>query len=107
MNSPAGAIVNEFAQSAEGKPVNAEAAGSKLASFLNRIASLASARRRERRLRLCEMLSLGEKRFIAIVEYGQEKFLLAGTPQNISLLRRWDRNCEGTKEAPIRGPNLE
>ncbi|HXP81331.1 MAG TPA: flagellar biosynthetic protein FliO [Verrucomicrobiae bacterium] len=107
MNSPAGEIVNELAPSAEGKPGNAEAAGSKLASFLNRIASLASAHRRERRLRLCEMLSLGEKRFIAVVEYGQEKFLLAGTPQNISLLRRLDGNCEGTKEAPIPGTNRE
>lgn len=69
------------------------------ASFLNRIMSLASAHRRERRLRLCEMLSLGEKRFIAVVEYGQEKFLLAGTPQNISLLKRLETNCEEPKEA--------
>ena len=107
MNSPAGEIVNEFAPGAEGKTGAAEAAGSKLASFLNRIASLASAHRRERRLRLCEMLSLGEKRFIAVVEYGQEKFLLAGTPQNISLLKRLDGNCEGTKEAPRPGLNLE
>ena len=107
MNSPAGEILNELAQSAEGKPGNAEAAGSKLASFLSRIASLASAHRRVRRLRLCEMLSLGEKRFIAVVEYGQEKFLLAGTPQNISLLRRLDGNCEGTREALIPGTNRE
>jgi flagellar biogenesis protein FliO len=64
------------------------------------MASLASAHRRERRLRLCEMLSLGEKRFIAVVEYGQEKFLLAGTPQSISLLKRLDRNgCEAANEA--------
>lgn len=96
-----------FAPSAEGKPGHAEAAGSKLASFLNRITSLASAHRRERRLRLCEMLSLGEKRFIAVVEYGQEKFLLAGTPQNISLLKRLDSNSEGTEKAPRPGPNPE
>jgi flagellar biogenesis protein FliO len=107
VNSPAGEIVKEFAPSVERKPGHAEAAGSKLASFLNRIASLAFAHRRERRLRLCEMLSLGEKRFIAVVEYGPEKFLLAGTPQNISLLKRLDRNCEGTKEAPRPELNLE
>jgi flagellar biogenesis protein FliO len=94
-----------FAASAEGKPGPAKAVGTRFASFLNRIASLASVHRRERRLRLCEMLSLGEKRFIAVVEYGQEKFLLAGTPQNISLLKRLDMNCEGTKEAPRPGPN--
>jgi flagellar biogenesis protein FliO len=94
-----------LAPSAEGKAVQAEAAGSKFASFLNRIASLASARRRERRLRLCEMLSLGEKRFVAVVEYGQERFLLAGTPQNISLLKRLDPNFEGTEKAPRPGQN--
>jgi flagellar biogenesis protein FliO len=92
-----------FAPSAEGKPGFAEAAGSKFASFLNRIASLASAHRRERRLRLCEMLPLGEKRFVAVVEYGQEKFLLAGTPQNISLLKRLDSIFDGTEKAPRPG----
>jgi flagellar biogenesis protein FliO len=107
MNLPTGEIVNELARSTEGKPCHAEAAGSKLASFLNRITSLASAHRRERRLRLCEMLSLGEKRFIAVVEYGQEKFLLAGTPQHISLLKRLDSNCEGTKEGSIPKLNRE
>jgi flagellar biogenesis protein FliO len=107
MNSPAREFVSEVAPNAEGKRMNVEAAGSKLASFLNRIASLASAHRRERRLRLCEMLSLGEKRFIAVVEYGQEKFLLAGTPQNISLLKRLNTNGKGTKEAPDEGLNLE
>jgi flagellar biogenesis protein FliO len=96
-----------FASSAERKPGHAEGAGSRLASFLNRITALASARRRERRLRLCEMLSLGEKRFIAVVQYGQEKFLLAGTPQNISLLKRLDPNSEGTEKARHPGPNPE
>jgi flagellar biogenesis protein FliO len=65
------------------------------------------AHRRERRLRLCEMLSLGEKRFIAVVEYGPDKFLLAGTTQNISLLKKLDRNGEGVKEAPRAQPNPE
>jgi flagellar biogenesis protein FliO len=75
--------------------------------FFSRIASLASARRRERRLRLCEILSLGEKRFVAVVEYGPEKFLLAGTPQNISLLKRLETNAEGAEKAPRPGPNPE
>ena len=96
-----------IATSLEGKPKHAEGAGSKLASFLNRMTSLVSARRGERRLRLCEMLSLGEKRFIAVVEYGPEKFLLAGTPQNISLLKRWERDGQGAKEAAGAGANPE
>jgi flagellar biogenesis protein FliO len=91
--------VNEIAPIAEGKPSRAGAARSGFFSFLSRIASLASVRRRERRLRLCEMLSLGEKRFVAVVEYGPEKFLLAGTPQNISLLKRLDPKFEGTEKA--------
>ena len=94
-----------FAPSAEEERKHAEGAASKFVSLLKRIVSLASARGRERRLRLCEMLSLGEKRFVAVVEYGPEKFLLAGTPQNISLLKRLDPNFEGKDKAPRPGPN--
>jgi flagellar biogenesis protein FliO len=43
--------------------------------------------RRQRRLRLCETLSLGDKRLIALVEYENQRFLLAATPQRISLLQ--------------------
>ena len=43
--------------------------------------------RRNRRLRLCESLSLGEKRIVAVVEFEDQRFLLAATPQNISLLQ--------------------
>ncbi len=42
---------------------------------------------RRRALRLCETLSLGEKRFVAVVECDNQRFLLAGTQQNISLLQ--------------------
>jgi flagellar biogenesis protein FliO len=96
-----------FAPGAEEHAGQAEAAGSTIASFLRRIASLASARRRERRLRLCEMLSLGEKRFVAVVEYGREKFLLAGTPRTISLLQRLDPNLDAANQAPRAGSNPE
>jgi len=94
-----------LAPSAEGKAGPAEAARSKFLSFLGRFASLALVRRRERRLHLREMLALGDKRFIAVVEYGREKFLLAGTPQNISLLKQLDRDGEGKNEAPLAGQN--
>jgi flagellar biogenesis protein FliO len=43
--------------------------------------------RRQRRLRLCETLSLGDKRLIAVVEYENQRFLVAATPQRISLLQ--------------------
>jgi len=43
-------------------------------------------RRRERFMRLCETLPLGEKRFLAIVQIEQQRFLIATTNQSISLL---------------------
>jgi flagellar biogenesis protein FliO len=43
--------------------------------------------RRERRLRLCESVSLGEKRIVAIVQVDDQRFLIAATSQNISLLQ--------------------
>lgn len=43
--------------------------------------------RRERKLRLCDSLALGEKRMIAVVEFEQQRFLVAATPSNISLLQ--------------------
>lgn len=79
---------------AEEKTARAGAAVSKLASFFRRIASAVHDRRGARRLRLCEILPLGEKRFVAVVEYGAERFLLAGTPQRISLLKRFDEKEE-------------
>jgi len=63
-------------------------------AFLSRVCSFATARRSERKLRLCETLSLGEKRFIAVVENDRNKFLLAGAQENISLLQRLDEEPE-------------
>jgi len=63
--------------------------GSLLASLWTGVASAFSkiTTARGRGLRLCESLSLGEKRILAIVECDHQRFLLAATPQNISLLQ--------------------
>lgn len=45
-------------------------------------------KRRERRLRLCETLALGEKRFLAVVSFKQQEFLVGGTSHSIALLTR-------------------
>jgi len=45
-------------------------------------------RRAPRRLRLCESLPLGERRFVAVVEFEAERFLLGGTPSSMVLLSR-------------------
>jgi flagellar biogenesis protein FliO len=99
--------VNVLAPSEDGKLAPAGTLGSKFAAFLSRLVSMASAHRRERRLHLREMLSLGEKRFVAVVEYGQEKFLLAGTAQNISLLKEFDGKSEEKKEAARTAADLK
>lgn len=51
--------------------------------------------RRERRLRLRETLSLGERRLVAILACDQREFLVAATGQTVSLL------------APLEPPNSQ
>jgi flagellar biogenesis protein FliO len=45
-------------------------------------------RRSPRRLRLCESLPLGDRRFVAVVEFEQSRFLLGGTAASLVLLAR-------------------
>ena len=42
---------------------------------------------RRRTLRLCESLSLGEKRIVAVVECDDQRYLLGATAQSVSLLQ--------------------
>ena len=56
--------------------------------------ALSGARSSTRRLRVAETVSLGEKRFVAVVQVDGRHFLLAGGPTNIALLAQLD-----TKEA--------
>jgi len=55
------------------------------------------------RLRLRESLSLGERRFVAVVEFERQQFLIAGTSNSVSLLAqlpaRESRNQDGTEGA--------
>jgi flagellar biogenesis protein FliO len=43
-------------------------------------------RRPDRQLRLCESLSLGDKRIVAIVQFGRQRYLVGATSASISLL---------------------
>jgi len=45
-------------------------------------------RRRPRRLRLCESLPLGDRRFVAVVEFDESRFLVGGTAVSLVLLAR-------------------
>jgi flagellar biogenesis protein FliO len=44
--------------------------------------------RKGRRLRVRETLSLGDKRFLAVIEFDRQEFLVAGSGNSLSLLAR-------------------
>jgi flagellar biogenesis protein FliO len=48
----------------------------------------AAGMRKARRLRVCETLSLGERRFLAIVEFDRQEFLVGGSGNSLELLAR-------------------
>lgn len=60
-------------------------------------------RRAPRRLRLCESLPLGERRFVAVVEFDESRFLVGGTPSSLVLLSR----LQDEATAPIQKPRGE
>jgi len=64
------------------------AAGSLLATLAARVRKGLDRRRSARRLRLSETLSLGEKRFLAVVQFQQQEFLVGGTGSSIALLAK-------------------
>jgi len=44
--------------------------------------------RKTRRLRVCETLSLGERRFLAVIEFDSQEFLVGGTGSSLTLMAR-------------------
>jgi flagellar biogenesis protein FliO len=60
--------------------------GMRVAALWERIVRLS--RRTPKRLRLCESLPLGERRFVAVVEFEAARFLVGGTPSSMVLLSR-------------------
>jgi len=62
-------------------------------------------RRRPRRLRLCESLPLGDRRFVAVVEFDESRFLVGGTAASLVLLARL--SPAGPSDEPKRMPEEE
>jgi flagellar biogenesis protein FliO len=58
------------------------------AALMFRFGQQFTAGRRERKMRLCETLSLGERRFLALVLVEQQKFLVGGSGNSVTLLAR-------------------
>jgi flagellar biogenesis protein FliO len=66
-------------------------------------------RNRARTLKLCETLPLGDKRFLAVVQFNHQRLLIGSTSQSICLLQQLDVadvaahevNGSGTKRSEI------
>jgi flagellar biogenesis protein FliO len=63
---------------------------SQLLEAVRKAMSKVKVRRRTRSLQLCEALSLGERRFLMVVQFEGRRFLIGATNQSISLLERLD-----------------
>jgi flagellar biogenesis protein FliO len=63
-------------------------AGSVFTALATHVRKSFDRRRSVRRLRLSETLSLGEKRFLAVVQFQQQEFLVGGTGTSIALLAK-------------------
>ncbi len=51
-----------------------------------------------KRLRLCESLPLGERRFVAVIEFDASRFLVGGTASSLVLLSRLGDGSDGAEE---------
>ncbi len=56
--------------------------------FFSRFCRRATSRTKSPRLRVCESLSLGEKRFVAVVQFETQQFLIGGGAASVNLLAR-------------------
>ena len=61
--------------------------------------TLGMTRRTRRRLLLCESLPLGERRFVAVVEFERARFLVGGTSASLVLLARLGNGPEEKESA--------
>jgi len=66
------------------------AVGARFAGLGTHVHRALERRRSAHRLHLSETLSLGEKRFLAVVQFQQQEFLVGGTGNSIALLARLD-----------------
>jgi len=66
------------------------AVGARFAALATHVNRALKRRRSAHRLHLSETLSLGEKRFLAVVQFQQQEFLVGGTGNSIALLARLD-----------------
>ena len=51
-------------------------------------------RQNRKRLRVCETVALGDKRFVAVIQVDDQQFLLGGSASSVSLLAQLDKPTE-------------
>lgn len=51
-------------------------------------------RQNKKRLRVCETVALGEKRFVAVIQVDDKQFLVGGASNSVSLLAQLDKPAE-------------
>lgn len=54
-------------------------------------------RQNKKRLRVCETVPLGDKRFVAVIQVDDQQFLLGGSSTSISLLAQLEKPTEFAK----------
>jgi flagellar biogenesis protein FliO len=84
-----------------------EIRGSYLRRALHRLAALCRGwgSHPSRRLRLSETLALGERRFVAVVEFERQKFLIGGTGNSVAMLTALpgaEMDSQNQTPAPVR-----
>jgi len=60
----------------------------RLSAWWNRLSKLSQ--RSPKKLRLCETLPLGERRFVSVIQFENSRFLVGGTSDSLVLLARLD-----------------
>lgn len=70
-------------------------------SKLHRFVSAVKIRRRESSLRVCETVSLGERRSLLVVQFESERFLISSTNHTISLLHRLENKREAQSDLAV------
>jgi len=71
---------------------------------------LSAQRPNKKYLRVCENVSLGDKRFIAVIQVGQERFLVGGAANSIAMLTKLEASptfSAAMKDCSEAGPELQ
>jgi len=66
-------------------------------------------RQSKKAMRLCETVSLGDKRLVAILSVGEQRYLIGASPSNISLLAQLpdSTNFDRTLQSALREGNSQ